>query len=1303
MRPVAEIYVRAVGEQMWSCGSGYHIGSGLILTARHVVANDRERSPNSAKLRLLGAADLMDCEVAWQGAGEVDVALLRVNHPGWVLPRSRHPVRWGRLVTSIPGTSCTGEGFPAVQQNPMKIRDIEQMRGWINPGTGVKAGLLGISVEDPPARVRTSESPWAGMSGAAVFRNDLLTAVISKDPEGFNSQRLTAVPITACVDDPAFRRLVEAAIDQPLVLEPAELDGLFIHPESATSPAQLLRAEVQTVAFRGRDRELDQLQAWCVAQAWFSAWLLVGPGGQGKTRLATELVKQLVNQGWVAGFVQADPNPGVLEALSGLKVPTMIVVDYAETRPALLATIAQAIVAPEAKVRLLLLARTSGDWRQSTAADHENLTWLPDATVLNLQALESGVAGRSAAWREAVTGLARNLGPITDISSTTWADHAVNVLAHPPDWRSGGTAQASALGIHVNALAALLTEAEPALVGASAMATLLLHERRYWRRAAAVRGLVLDNITAEGAVAANTLWAANTEGEALSIVSSVRGLRDQIEDRHYAAAHWLAGLYPAEGRFWGTLQPDRLGEYHVATQLADRPELLLAPSAVASKFQAEHALTVLTRAVPDHPHLSEAIRAVVSAAPIIFGPAAIVSALQAADPTPLLKALISLLEAPALDDEAAVRLLRNLELAVPSSTHVLRQFAVEIAASLTAVYRRLAETNADAYLPEVAGALNNLSYRLSNVGRLDEALGAVQEALALYRRLAETNADAYLPEVAGALNNLSYRLSYVGRYDEALGAAQEALALYRRLAETNADAYLPEVAGALNNLSSQLSRLRRQDEARGAVQEALVVYRRLAETNADAYLPAVAGALNNLSNYVGRLGRHDEAVAAVQESLDIYRRLAETHPDAYLPAVAAALNNLSNSLGRLRRHDEAVAAAQESLDIYRRLAETHPDACLPDVARVLNNLSTHLSYFGRVGRAVAAVQESLGIYRRLAETNPDIYLRDVAGALNNLSNYLGSLRRNDEAVTAAQEALGICRRLAETNPDIHLPKVAKALINLADQLVVSESDEAESALEEAVSIYQGLAQHRPETYLRDVALALIRLSNLRAGLGHRLEAAAASEQAVHIYRRLAQTRPDAYLPGFARALSDHCSRLSGLGWRDEAVAASKEAVASYRRLTEISPDMYLPALRGAWTALADQLVALGRNEEAAAAYQEAVTIRRRLAEASPDSHLPALPGVLAEFANRLVALGRDEEATAVYQEAVTIRRRLAEASPDSHLPALPGLLAALADQLVALGRDEEAAAAYQEAVTYIASRHNRQPPAGGPLTFSTSV
>ena len=79
-------------------------------------------------------------------------------------------------------------------------------------------------------------------------------------------------------------------------------------------------------------------------------------------------------------------------------------------------------------------------------------------------------------------------------------------------------------------------------------------------------------------------------------------------------------------------------------------------------------------------------------------------------------------------------------------------------------------------------SLNNLAIRLSNLGRRDEALPPVEEAVTAYRGLAEHN-PAYRPDLASALNNLAFRLAALGRRDEALPLVEEAATLYRRLAE----------------------------------------------------------------------------------------------------------------------------------------------------------------------------------------------------------------------------------------------------------------------------------------------------------------------------------------------------------------------------------------------------------------------------------------------------------------------------------------------------------------------------------------
>ena len=72
-------------------------------------------------------------------------------------------------------------------------------------------------------------------------------------------------------------------------------------------------------------------------------------------------------------------------------------------------------------------------------------------------------------------------------------------------------------------------------------------------------------------------------------------------------------------------------------------------------------------------------------------------------------------------------------------------------------------------------------------------MAAAQEAVDLRRELAESNRDAYLPNLAGSVNNLAIQLAEAGRRAEGLAAAQEAVELYHELADVSPDVFGPEV------------------------------------------------------------------------------------------------------------------------------------------------------------------------------------------------------------------------------------------------------------------------------------------------------------------------------------------------------------------------------------------------------------------------------------------------------------------------------------------------------------------------------
>jgi hypothetical protein len=59
------------------------------------------------------------------------------------------------------------------------------------------------------------------------------------------------------------------------------------------------------------------------------------------------------------------------------------------------------------------------------------------------------------------------------------------------------------------------------------------------------------------------------------------------------------------------------------------------------------------------------------------------------------------------------------------------------------------------------------------VGRREEGLAPAEEAVAIYRRLAQTNPDAFLPGLATSLTNLGIHLSEIGRRRDALAPARK--------------------------------------------------------------------------------------------------------------------------------------------------------------------------------------------------------------------------------------------------------------------------------------------------------------------------------------------------------------------------------------------------------------------------------------------------------------------------------------------------------------------------------------------------
>ena len=1274
---VCELYAAGPGSE--GSGSGYRLGDRLVLTARHVVAPALGGPGGGVLVRPAGVTGWQPARVEWQDA-DADVALIAVEDEDWRAPGRESVLRWGELAGGDP-VPCAAVGFPWASARPDRARDTAHVYGQLAPLGQLRQGRLDLDVASASPTARDGGSPWAGMSGSGVIADNHLIGVIAVDPARY-AGRLVAVPAGSLLADPGFRaRLAAHGVPaeaapvgagwhlrlrggQAVSLAPAYRPiGRRLRPALPT----LLRPEHGLVPFLSRQHLLDQITGWCQELAGTPVLLVTGGGGSGKTRLGREACVQMLVAGWDAGFADDQRLAGA--GTDRLQRPTLLVVDDADLRTGLTSALVDYLRWDEAgpPVAVLLLARAAGAWWERLVRQQE----LDDAyTVLDLDHHPVPPAARAQHYRRASSAFTAYGGPGTR-------------PADPPPGELDDPAYAEPLLIHIAALLHTLdtpatpppgpgedrapdqeiTAGQPGPpVRHRLLQALCERERSRWYQLGEESHLAfnLDLPLADQVAALATLTAAGDEPAATVLLSAVPNQAEVTRIGAEALAAWAHRLYAGPG-YWNPMRPDLLAEQHLAdTAQLSRLAIAAAQLAAGQSWEAgvlTQLLAELTRGAPNQPIVRTALSELLAAAlPQIVQLAVTTGHAELGD---LASLALQLAPQPALAAELAGQMPEHsVRLAALASTLTSQQVA-QHRASVTEQ-----EPNAASRL---AGSLNNLSVRLADLGRREDALAAIEEAVTIRRELAAARPDAFGPHLADSLNNLSNRLGGLGRPEDALAAVEEAAGLYRELAAVRPDAFGPDLASSLNNLSNRLGDLGRPEDALAAVEEAAGLYRELAAARPDAFGPDLASSLNNLSNRLGDLGRPEDALAAIEEAVTIHRELAAARPDAFGPDLATSLNNLSLRLGDLGRREDALAAIEEAVTIRRELAAARPDAFGPHLADSLNNLSNRLGGLGRREDALAAIEEAVTIHRELAAARPDAFGPDLAGSLNNLAASLAGLGRREDALAAVEEATGLYRELAAVRPDAFVPDLARSLNNLAASLAgLRRREDALAASEEAVAIRRELAAARPDAFVPDLASSLNNLAASLAGLGRPEDALAAIEEATGLYRELAAARPDAFGPDLADSLNNLAASLAGLGRREDALDASEEAVAIRRELAAARPDAFGPDLASSLNNLSNRLGGLGRREDALAAVEEATGLYRELAAVRPDAFGPDLATSLNNLSNRLGDLGRQNDALAASEEAVTIHRELAAARPDAFGPDLAGSLNNLAASLAGL-------------------------------------
>lgn len=608
MRDCVVEVIAALGNGKLRGGSGYLIGDGLVLTARHVLGGDNARG--ECQVRPYRSSVWASADVVWAGSGVDDGVLLAIrdgNDP--------HVSRteFGRLA-GAERVACEAIGFPWAQHRESEgqtLRRTERLVGEIDVVSGWSAhaaGLLTVHLKGSPPVREGPESPWAGISGAALLCGPLLVGIVVADPARFGSDRLVAVPITRLVRARGFADAVRTARSEPLTLQTVESVGVLERPYEPAPPMRaresssyLLSARYGVVPFLPRE-ELAHLRRWSATTRDVDLALLTGFGGSGKTRLARELCALLARESeWVAGPLKQQHVESRLSLLLGIDAPLLVAIDYAEGRLTQVARMIGDLLeasSPGQPRRLLLIARQIGDWwtelRKATEGD-TGKRLLDGATIVDLGSARA--SGRAKSYRTARLAFGKHI-------RTTAVPAEARALTDP--------VFDTLLFVHMAALSDASGETDVPIVEPSSIRTDLLgraleREARYWSDTAqaALLPADVDSHLQLRAVAIATLaspTAASTpssEDETAELLKAISDLRDDALIRR-RVARWLHDLYTPSAGWVGPLEPDLLGEALVARAVSQLPTLARELLKRAEPATAARALTVLARGARHH-------------------------------------------------------------------------------------------------------------------------------------------------------------------------------------------------------------------------------------------------------------------------------------------------------------------------------------------------------------------------------------------------------------------------------------------------------------------------------------------------------------------------------------------------------------------------------------------------------------------------------------------------------------------------------------------------------------------------------
>ena len=397
-----------------------------------------------------------------------------------------------------------------------------------------------------------------------------------------------------------------------------------------------------------------------------------------------------------------------------------------------------------------------------------------------------------------------------------------------------------------------------------------------------------------------------------------------------------------------------------------------------------------------------------------------------------------------------------------------------------AIRHDLMTNNEKHYKPGLARCLEDCAILKTKVNHFNEALYYIEEALE-YRK------DSYIKEefsnsnskYAHCLGSYGYVLSEMGRIEEAINALNKSTDIYEQILKENPEDVdtLDAIASYSDNLANLYKEIYKYEMAKEKSKRSLDIYEILYKKQPNAYRPGYACNLLNIGVICHDMCAYEEALPYTTKACFLFKKMEEMNPGAYIADVALCLMNRANTLCALSDFSQSEEDYSEALSIYKKLAERNDDIYLEYVANCIIGhcqiSNTRLDY----SRSCEEYSEAVSIYRSLSKKHPDIYLPELAHALSLLGWQRINTKEGDIAEKELKEAISIYKN--HDNSEYYKPDLAEAYLYLGRIYYdcLEKYDDAIEALQNCILIYNDMNHNNGANFDNEIGIAYGDLGN----------------------------------------------------------------------------------------------------------------------------------------------------------------------------------------------------------------------------------